>query len=66
MDNVASIILLLFLGIIIGAVAMVIFNYFKVANAQNKANKLLENAKKEAEKHKRDTLLELKEDSYKL
>ncbi|MBQ7031177.1 MAG: ribonuclease Y [Bacilli bacterium] len=66
MDNVASIILLLFLGIIIGAVAMVIFNYFKVANAQNKANKLLDDAKKEAEKHKRDTLLELKEESYKL
>ncbi len=66
MDNIASIILLLFLGIIIGAVAMIIFNYFKVANAQNKANKLLEDAKKEAEKHKRDTLLELKEESYKL
>ena len=59
MDNVASIILLLFLGIII-------FNYFKVANAQNKANKLLDDAKKEAQKNKRDTLLELKEESYKL
>jgi len=66
MDNIAVIILLLFLGIIIGAVAMVIVNSLKGVNAQNNANKLLENAKKEAEKHKRDTLLELKEESYKL
>jgi len=66
MDNIAVIILFLFLGIIIGAVAMVIVNSLKGVNAQNNANKLLENAKKEAERHKRDTLLELKEESYKL
>lgn len=66
MDNIAVIILVLFLGIIVGAVAMVIVNSLKGVNAQNNANKLLENAKKEAEKHKRDTLLELKEESYKL
>ena len=66
MDNIAVIILFLFLGIIIGAVAIIIFNNLKGVNAQNNANKLLENAKKEAEKHKRDTLLELKEESYKL
>ncbi len=66
MDNVAMIILLLFLGIIIGALLVFLINYIKGVNAQNKANKLLEDAKKEAEKHKRDTLLELKEESYKL
>ena len=66
MDNIANIILLLFLGIIIGAVSIVVINYLRGINAQNKANKLLEDAKKEAEKHKRDTLLELKEESYRL
>ena len=66
MNNIAVIILFLFLGIIIGAVAVIIINNLKGVNAQSNANKLLENAKKEAEKHKRDTLLELKEESYKL
>ena len=66
MDNIAVIILVLFLGIIVGAVTMVVFNYIKGSSAQRNADKLLENAKKEAEKHKRDTLLELKEESYKL
>ncbi len=66
MDNIAVIILFLFLGIVIGAVIVFILNHFKGVSAQNNANKLLENAKKEAEKHKRDSLLELKEESYKL
>ncbi len=66
MDNIAVFILFLFLGIIIGAALIVVVNHFKNKNAQNNANKLLEDAKKEAEKHKRDTLLELKEESYKL
>ncbi len=66
MDNIAVIILFLFLGIIIGAVAIIIINHFRGVNAQHKANKLLEDAKKEAERHKRDSLLELKEETYKL
>ena len=41
MDNIAVIILFLFLGIIIGAIAMIIVNSLKGVNAQNKANKLL-------------------------
>ncbi len=66
MDNVAVIILFLFLGIIVGALIVFGIYHFKGASAQSKANKLIENAKKEAEKHKRDALLELKEESYKL
>jgi len=66
MDNIAITILILFLGAVIGAITLVFINYLKGINVQNKANKLLEDAKKEAEKHKRDTLLELKEESYKL
>lgn len=39
-----------------------------IRNNQNesKANKLIEDAKKEADKHKRDTLMEIKEESYRL
>ncbi len=66
MDNVAVIILFLFLGIFIGAIIVFLINHFKGVSAQNKANKLLEEAKREADKHKRDSLLELKEESYKL
>jgi len=66
MENLASTILILFLGTIIGAIITIFINYIKGINVQNKANKLIENAKKEAEKHKRDALLELKEESYKL
>ena len=66
MDNIAVVILLLFLGIIIGGVLVLVINHLRGVSAQSNANKLLENAKKEAEKHKRDVLLELKEESYKL
>ena len=66
MDKVAVTILILFLGAMIGALITIFINHIKGLNVQNKANKLLEDAKKGAEKHKRDTLLELKEESYKL
>ncbi len=66
MENIAVPILFLFLGIVIGAIALLVINHLRGVSAQNNANKLLEEAKKEAEKHKRDTLLELKEESYKL
>ncbi len=59
-------ILTLILGIVIGAIVAFIFTYIKGINTQKKANKLIEDAKKEAEKQKRDRLLELKEESYKL
>ncbi len=66
MDNIAVIILFLFLGIFIGALLVFLVNHFKGVSAERNANKLLEDAKKEADKHKRDSLLELKEESYKL
>ncbi len=66
MDNIAVIILFLFLGIAIGAALVFLVNHFKGVSAERNANKLLEDAKKEADKHKRDSLLELKEESYKL
>lgn len=66
MDLNASSILNLFIGLIVGAIIVLIINYIKNKNSEKKAEKLLENAKKEAEKHKRDSILELKEESYKL
>ena len=66
MGNIAITILFLFLGIIVGAGAVLLINHLKGISAQNNANKLIESAKKEAEKNKRDALLELKEESYKL
>ena len=66
MENLATSILLLFVGVFVGAIVVIVINTIKGSNAQNKANKLLENAKKEAEKQKRDAILELKEESYKL
>ena len=66
MENLATSILLLFVGVFVGAIVVIVINTIKGSNAQNKANKLLENAKKDAEKQKRDAILELKEESYKL
>ena len=59
-------ILTLILGIVMGAVVAFVISYFRGINTQKKANKLIEDAKKEADKLKRDRLLELKEESYKL
>ena len=66
MGNGAVTVLVLFLGIIVGAVAVLLINHLRGLSVKNNANKLIEDAKKEAEKHKRDSLLELKEESYKL
>lgn len=59
-------ILLIIIGLSVGALIVLIVNKITANNAQNKADKLIQDAKKEAEKVKRDSLLELKEESYKL
>ena len=64
--NLLSIILTLIVGIFVGAVIILIIEHIKENNAQKKAEKLLNDAKKEADKYKRDSLLELKEESYRL
>ena len=52
----------IFGGVGVSTVAIVI----KAKSTTSKANKLLEEAKKEADKHRRDSLAELKEESYRL
>ena len=59
-------ILTLVIGFFVGF--LIVFVIYMIRNNQNenKANKLIEDAKKEADKHKRDSLMELKEESYRL
>ena len=59
-------ILALLVGIIVGAIIILVVNFIRTRNSENKAGKMIEQAKKEAEKQKRDALLELKEESYRL
>ncbi len=59
-------ILTLILGIFVGIGVSTLIAYIRGTNIQKKADKFLNDAKKEAEKQKRDRLLELKEESYKL
>ena len=66
MDNVAFSILLGLIGIILGVGLTFLISKLRNAAAKNEANKLIENARKEAERIKRDNVLELKEESYKL
>ena len=66
MDNVIVSILLVVVGLFVGAFIMIIINKLKVSAAQKEADKLIREAKREAEKAKRDGILELKEESYKL
>ena len=59
-------ILTLCIGLFVGIVVILIINFIRSKNENRKANKIIEDAKKEADKHRRDALLELKEESYKL
>ena len=53
-------------GLLLGAGIVFVLNKLSVKNAQKEADKLIEKAEKEAEKIKRDGILELKEESYKI
>ena len=66
MDKVTLSILFAILGIIVGILAMVIFNHIKGNRAKVAADKIIESAKKEAEKNKRDSILETKEEIHRL
>jgi ribonuclease Y len=59
-------ILFLLIGIFVGILAMIVFGYFKTSQAAKKVEKLLDDAKKDADKIKRDYLLEAKEEAHKV
>ena len=66
MDSVIISILLVLLGLIVGIVIMFIVNLIRKNSATNKADKILENAKTEAEKIKRDYIAEAKAETNEL
>ena len=66
MDNNVISILLVIVGLFVGRLILMIVNKIKLFNSQKAADKLIQDAKKEAERVKRDGFLELKEESYKL
>lgn len=63
--NTASI-LTLFIGLLLGGTAIYAIIILTGAGAGKKAEKMINDAKKEAEKHRRDSIIELKEESFKL
>ena len=66
MDNVFFSILLGLIGLFVGIIAMIIVNYIRNSSKESKAEKMIENAKREAERAKRDGVLELKEESRRI
>ena len=66
MDGTIFSILMFVLGLIVGAGVLIFINYLKIKNSGNKAELIIEKAKKDSEKIKRDYLLETKEEAHKL
>ena len=64
-DNLFSI-LLFILGLIAGVILLLIINYFRNKSKEKKADSIIEKAKKDADKIKRENLLETKEEINKL
>ena len=60
MNGTSFSILMFVLGLILGVVILIIVNYLKIKNSQNKAELIIEKAKKDSEKIKRDSLFETK------
>ncbi len=66
MNNIVFSILLILIGLFVGIIFMIILNSIKLMNASKKVQSLLDNAKKEADKLKRDSILEAKEENHRL
>ena len=60
MENIISSILLVLMGLIVGIIVMFIFNLIRKNSATAKADKILEDARKDADKIKKDYILEAK------
>ncbi len=66
MNNIVFSILLILIGLFVGIIFMIILNSIKLMNASKKVQNMLETAKKEADKLKRDSILEAKEENHRL
>ena len=60
------IIIALIFGTFLGILIVMIINILKKKRLEEKASKLINDAIREAEKRKRDSMMELKEESYRL
>ena len=66
MGNIMSSILLVLVGLIVGIIVMFIFNLIRKNTATNKADKILEKARIEGERIKKDYIAEAKNEAKKL
>lgn len=66
MSQMIASILLVLLGLFIGAFIVIVLNNLRATRASKKIETLLEQAKKDAEKIKRDYILDAKEEAHKL
>ncbi len=66
MNSILFSILLVIIGLFVGGIAVILFNYLRGVSASGKADEVLKQAKKEAEQLKRDYILEAKEESHKI
>ena len=66
MNDVFFSILLVLIGLFVGIIGVIIFNYIRGSRVSKRIEKMLEKAQKDAEKIKRDQVLEAKEETYRL
>ena len=66
MENIVLFILFGILGLFVGIILMIILSYVKASRASKKAEAIIEKATKEADKIKRDYLLDAKEEAHKI
>ena len=66
MNDIIFSLLLVLVGLFVGIILITIVNYIREISISKKAEKLIENAKKEADKIKRDNTLECKEEAHRL
>ncbi len=66
MDNGLFSILLLLVGLLVGFGVSFLLSYFRMNNASKKVEAMINQARKDAEKVKRETILEQKEEAHKL
>ena len=66
MNETVFSILLFVLGIIVGLVSIIVINILKKKNQEKEADSIIEKAKKDADKIKRESLFETKEEIHKL
>ena len=66
MNNIFYSILLVLIGTFFGTIIFIVINYIRGIKVNKKIDEMLETAKKDAEKIKRDYLLEAKEEAHKI